>query len=801
MRRLLLFFIIALYGFDQLSAADILFSGTIIDKDSKNPIVAASVTALEQKKRSFSNRKGEFKLPIKSGVNTIVISSIGYCSDTIRIDKSFKQDSLTIELKANPIKAGEAIVIGDIQPEEIIKRAIAKKSENQSKIRTVEALVYSKLFLDVMGSSAKFSGDGSTTKAEVNIFGGPDNKEKTPTVLFLESFTRNYQDIPNNLNYNQIEKRRQTKNINSDANMLALTEYVNFYDDEIKLLDARFPAPLCSFANSFYNYEILTKKRLDDKIIYEMTIKPKSDASPGFIGKISIIDGSYELIEADLRPHPEDAILFVKDLHYYQKYSEVEKGLWYPLMLDIDFSANINAVKGFLEFNPIGRVRSVVNEIKINKPLPDSLYKYSNRSISVADPEADSSKDSYWDFNSLYSLSDEEKAIFKNVDSAVAKIKQDSIKKGPIQFGIDPLLDFNRVESVDLGLSPSMNFYTIPVKSDVYYSFGQKKIYADFDISYKASIDPLSSFEFSFGMFDKADIISQNLIYPKIANALVLAFLHSDYYDYMETRGLAAKLKYKYLGLFEANIGYENSRHNSIDRTTSKTLYDDEKLRDNPHILNGRYSQYNFGVKLGDYSGSVFDKDFKWKIIADGFYGEKDDLALVYKGVQAQAGIEIPLFRTGYKPISLELFGRGGISTDSLPEQFQFRMPTSLRIYADDFTFISAKEAKFGGNRYWEAHAKFNITDYLWRALDLPLFNGRGLELSLAFSGARYYNTNIRNLYQDTKNNYYAEVGFDISRIPSYISDFFYFTAKARWGVGPEASGRAGFALSAHLPF
>jgi hypothetical protein len=274
---------------------------------------------------------------------------------------------------------------------------------------------------------------------------------------------------------------------------------------------------------------------------------------------------------------------------------------------------------------------------------------------------------------------------------------------------------------------------------------------------------------------------------------------HFDYYDYMKSQG------YKFYAeitnpIFELTTGIEFSEQNSLSKTTNKSIFSDELWRENPEISEGEYTTGFLVGKIGNVSYIVPSRVFENEFEVFSILGVSKNDQNAFVSVVGKYKTAIPTFNTGYGPMKLFLTFEGGKTSDVIPMQYLNRMQSSMLIINKLGNFLSAPPAEFGGREYFAGHAAFNITDLWWRFLGLPLYEGRGLNLILAGSYSRYF-AQGESVYKNTGNYHYSEVGFGFTRIPTFISNVVYLSFDARWGVGPIASGRFGWALSVSLPF
>lgn len=791
-------FILILFPANSYSK-DFTVIGRVINADTKEPVIAASVKVLESAMGTYTNNKGYFRINLWKTAYKFAISSIGYKKTIIDISSDYNGDTILVVLPVSEIVSKEAVIYGQIKPEEIIKRAIAKKNENNNRIKTVSASIYTKLFTDIGGNlgSSIFSDDQST-----GISLSSKKDDRMPSTFLMENFSQFYKDVDQGINHSTILQRRQTKNLSAIANQFVMNEFINFMDNEVLFFDTHMKTPLCDDALDYYNFSLINKSFSDDKYIYHLSINPKSSIAPGFEGTISILEGTYELIGLNLRPTSNTAIQFIDSLNFIQKYSNISKNIWYPTYLEVNGKAELNLISGLQNAKLDLKAVSIINQIEINQKLPDSIYVYKDKRSVDIDVTADSVKKEFWDKNALFDLSEFEKNVYNVVDSlALKRKKTDSLADSPVKFNFDPYIDFNRVGSISFGLSPIVKFFGLPIKGHMYYSTGQKEFYGDMNIEMKGKLSNQMLFSFDFNVFSKIESMGFDKSYSRIYNTFATALFHEDYYDYLQKDGMDFGIGIKYYSLFDIKFTYENSRQFALKKTTNRTIFSNSNLRDNPEAFKANYSVFSLDINLGKDNDNNIEGDFNYYWKTKAFYGEFVGISYLFKGVESVLDVYIPLIKTGYKPIAFNVIGVGGYSDDKMPAQYQFRMKTSLAIIGKFGNFYTAAPAEFGGMRYFEVHGKFDFQDYFWRVIGLPLYEGRGINFELYASTGQYYGSQKSVIYKSTEEKYYTEFGFGFSKLPTFFSNVFYWEFQCRWGIGPVAAGRFGWAVGLSLPF
>jgi hypothetical protein len=774
--------------------------GNVIDATTGKTIPGASVRIAGTNRGSYSSSKGFFRLSVNRG-EKILVRSLGYGSDSLIV--SDKLAKLEFKLNPVPVVTGDVNVTAAITPEQIIERAVKKRNENKEKLRTFSGELYSKLVMELDGSliSISTNKEGKVSmEASIGI-GGNEDPSDSRKYIIMETFSTVMNDYEKNISMATINKRRQTANIPSEQNIMAITQFVSFYDDDITFLKTTMPSPIGNSALSAYHFTLKERINQNGRYIYVLKVEPKSSIYPRFEGEIRIIEETYNIIELELSPSATTAIPFFENITIKQIYNESEEKVWYPAFLDVSAKAKVDVVSGLFDFSTDVKVTSIFSDAKINVTLPDSIYNGSSRKITVSNL-GDYRDSLFWERNSLRELSDREMEIYAKVESAVALDSAQSIQtKSNINFSwMIPYIDFNRVSSVSLGLQPNLEVYGFNLKTKGYFSFGLQDVFG----SVRFELPPVNifgaDFIFSAKVFSVQDEFGHSIgQYPRLFNTAAAAFVHEDYNDYYQNDGFGLDIDISTRNL-KFSIGADFSRNFSLDKTTDKSLFEDYEWRNHPKAINGDYRILRSVISYGRINPIMLPEKIEGEIGIDAFGGQETKTETEFGGISGRLIVSIPTFQTGYGAMKLMLSLSGGIASDETPVQYQHRMATRLFILNNVGNFYTAPLGYYGGNKYYSVQALYNLSDIWWRWIGLPTFEGRGPELTIGGTYGEYYN-NTSSFYNETGSAGYSEAGFGLSRLPTFFSNVIYWSFDVRFGIGPNAKGRTGGALSVKLPF
>lgn len=798
MKKLAICLCLILFTFanNLLFAQTKLIVGTVVESESLKPISGATIRLVESNKGTYTSQSGKFRLQVPTGRQVLKISSIGYQTQKINLNE--KSDSITIKLVPDPILMKSVQVTGDIDANQIIKRAIKRKEENLSRIKTFSGILYSKIVLEMSGS-VYGAIDGQSNKLTLATNFGTGSIPSQYQMFLLENFSRNYIDYTKNIDHKSIIQRRQTANLDAAANILAIGEFREFMKDKVRFANAVFTTPLSNDAFDYYNFELEKRTILDDRYVYVINVIPNTSVYPVFKGKIYIVEGTYNLIEVDLKPSDESAISFVKDLNFNQKFEEIKRDIWFPTFFEVTGKAQVNILKGMLDVGTDFKATSIYSDMAVNEALPDSIYKQNVPRITVI-TSADSTNNKFWEQNSLRDISPKELNIYSTVDSLVTNAKKDSIAAEGFNYSYMPEFGFNRTSSVLLGLNLKANTGDFEFEGMGAYSFGQKKPYGYANLSYNIdSDDERSKFDITFGIYSNSETMGTDDTYPKIVHSIMSLLTHKEYYNFFKESGWSITANYENNGL-EFWTEFEQARHFLLKNSTDRSIFQEKRYRSNPAADPGNYNVISFGSIFDGITITVQRNIFQYAYEFNAFYGQNHEKSKFFRGAEAKLRAFIPTFYTGYAPMSLDIDLHAGYTSKSTPLQYMYLMQTGFVFLGQNHSFISAPLGRFGGSEYASAAVHFNTQDLWWRALGLPLYEGRGLELIFSGLIGKYNNFNNK-IYSSTGNKFYAEAGFGLDKIPTFVSNLIYLKAEFRWGVESLAKDRFGFALWASLPF
>lgn len=768
--------------------------GTVTDAATGLPIGGASIRIQGTTKGTYTRSNGTFRLPLLNTEHTLLIRSIGYKEATIA---TAPLQHLAINLESTGITKPSVEVVANIEPSEVIKRAIAKASENDRRLQTLISTTYSKMRVYV----------------DAPMLTGVSVPKESITETFAKVY---YQRYPQRQKRVHILQRRQTRNIPASSNLAVFDDFVNITQPEMQFLDTRMVMPLGADALDTYTYRIVSRKPLGDRIVYEVAFEPTSRLFPGFEGTLSIVDGSYQVVAADFGPTPQTAIPSVKGLRYVQRYEQATDSLWVPMYQLVTGEGAVSVVAGLAEFVLKLSIEAYVTQVEPNAAIADSLLhpkrdtavetstttksggitisvKGNDKQVSVAD-DADSSRPDFWHAHAYTEMSAEEAKAYRIADSLVANSPPQPTDVKPSiglitvgSLGVNILPVLTRSTTTGLAGGGELEFVYKPVSLTTMAAWGKNgttigKIGVDVAIVKSDGIE----LSVQGAMFSQVSTIQpQRMILGK-ENFLNLAdLLFMDYADYYRRDGWSVGLTTT-TSLIKSKLEFASTR-----QYAEPLAVDVNRTVVMPTPGNYQTLALTTNINTPSQLGLLFGTKPLVSGTVNATVGREVTGNDMFATLGASLNVNVPTFSTGYRPMELSVTLTGAaVLTATAPRQYQSSLLRRLRALGTTTELATVPNNRYGGNSSVTLHIEHNFSDLWWRAIGLPtISNKRGLDLVAQFgSGITNGSAPIDAQTWTHTTAPYMEAGFALARIPSFVSDLVNLRFDALWPVGSMRS-------------
>ncbi len=790
-----------------------ILTGVVTNARTGEVVGGASIRVAESTRGTYTNARGEFRLPLPDGAQSLVIRSLGYQQKTIRLADVATSGAFAIE----PSSVGyDAVrVLGEITPEEVIKRASDRVQDNADRITTLVSTLYSKMRVRVDGLEAV--------------------ADDSPNESITETFSQIYdQRQPEKRKHVRILQRRQTKNIAAGENMAVFDQFFDFTTPEIRIMETRLVTPLSPDALDEYQFILLGKEPLGDLMVYRIAFEPKARMYPGFEGTITIVEGTYQVIAAEFAPTDETAFPFVKGIRYTQRYERATDSIWVPMYQEITASAGVMVLAGILEVEGKVNIETWVTDVTVNQPIADSLLtdptdsnrrrsmiaetggvrvriRQADRITSVA-PDADSSRPEFWETHAFAQQSPAELDAYRIADSiATASPKpteQDGPRRatvglfqyGPIGVDLAPFIDRTSITGWRFGAEFDLTYDR--VKMTLLGTIGERDVYTG-EIGLDVGLIDERGFRLALSgsVFSQPNTVQPGRTIFGRVNFLNLSnVIYAYWSDYYRADGFDVGFNGR-VNDVRFNVVGTWARHFNmpiIDAPDREVVRADageyQTLAATVSI-----AQPTFFTELFGGGSPIFGS-------VTGVIGREKATDVAFATLEGTLSVRQETFATGYYPMRLDVDLTAGTSLMSaLPRQYQFTFVQRYPVFGTNTAMATVPINAFGGTEYVRAHVEHNFSDIWWRAIGLPVFgNKRGIDLIGIYDAGQMWQDQSplpSGSGWDASRGWYQEAGFGLGRIPTFISDLFYLRFDALWPVGGlQQQGSFGWSITLSSP-
>lgn len=405
-------------GISEAFSQDTKIRGKITDKVSGESLPFVNVVYQGKKNiGTISDFNGDFFLETRNPSDSLIISYVGYKSQTIKVKKGQFQQ-MNILLESDDIKLNEVVVLpGENPAHRIINKIVERKEiNNPDKLDAYSYEVYNKLEIDVNNIDDEFKKNKAFKHFQF-IFDYIDTSAitgKNFLPMFISETISDY--------YFRKEPKSEKENIkankisgvsNESVTQLMGQMYlkVNIYDNFINTFGKGFVSPIANFGKMYYRYYLIDSTFIGNQWCYQISFKPRRKQEPTFTGDFWVHDTTFAIKKVQVRIADDANINFIQDLVVNQEYERVGNDIW---MLSKD--------KMFVDFNLsdkkvgfFGRKSTSFKNFKFNTQVDSKIFDEIN-SI-VVDKEAIEKDDEFWRANRHDTLSTKEKSIYAMVDS------------------------------------------------------------------------------------------------------------------------------------------------------------------------------------------------------------------------------------------------------------------------------------------------------------------------------------------------------------------------------------------------
>ncbi len=757
------FLILVVLAATAFSQPSFTIRGKVIDASNNDPLPSAIIKITGTQQGTITNANGEFRYTLLDSGAVLVVSYVGYRSDTI-VAATAGNRSLLIQLQPSAIQMAEVVIMGEDPAYEIIRMAIESKKKWMQRLTSYEGKAFNRLVIRAQDSIA------AITEAYSTLYWRSDDSLREV-----------------------ITQQKQTGNLPKSMSPSRVQNVINLNDDTIAMDGFRFIGPTSPDAFNYYDYKLLFTRKMDNFEVYMIQVIPKSRISPLFKGTIAIAERSYAVIEADLEPNEAYVQPFVNfsKLHYIESFRLFDNAFWLPTHFRLELGLEISLMG--IKIPPIGIDRDVViYEYPVNPKLPDSLRSLSGMSVDSSAKKIDST---FWKTHDVLPMTAEQDSAYQKLDSTQTLEKQFAPSGVAINLltsfstGVLSYLDlaFNRVEAWHIGVSKTIDMLVngVGVRGGAAYGSADHrwKWHAGATWQFGSTIGhslrlgtaliKLSErkWSLSFDAYDQVDEFPLMLMKDRFFNSLSALLAHTDVYDYYSRRGVSASLAYLPASSWRIMLSGLSEREKSLAKNTEYSFFNrSDTYRDNPSIIEGRMSTLTLGAT---YATTVMPGIAKNAFSASAS-AEYSDPSLYsdYSFTQFNMKLGGKISTMNYNlmfPPSLTVVLNAGTTAGHLPPQRYFSLASNVLFIGEHGTLRGVGGCEFYGDRYMVCSAEYNFRRAPFVLTGIKWLYESKLELILIAAAARtWFSDRVLQVPRFTvydTGDWYYEAGIGLSNI------------------------------------
>lgn len=398
--------------------------GTVVDSLTREPLPYAAVFLKGSDMGVQTNENGEFEINTRVNFINVQVSSMGYATKEIFVNKGERND-LLVELASTGVTLKEVVV----KPG---KEKYSKK--NNPAVEFVEKLMSRKEMYDPRNHDYY-----SYDKYEKMTFALNDfsEKQKEKWIFKKFQFIFDYMDtsevsgkpILNVSVKEKLSKELYRKKPHSEKEYVSaikragideifdeesvqrflddVFQEVDIFSNNVAIMQNRFVSPLSRIGTGFYKYYLSDTIEVDGVRCIELSFTPFNNRSFGFLGRIYVPENDTTLFIKKVKLSVPKAINlnYVDNILIEQNYEKAPDGSRIKTKDDmvVEFSI-LPSTQGLY-----ARRNTAYRNHSFSKPDNDSIFRMEGRSIMAAD--AMLMPDEYWKDHRMVPIKQNENSI------------------------------------------------------------------------------------------------------------------------------------------------------------------------------------------------------------------------------------------------------------------------------------------------------------------------------------------------------------------------------------------------------
>jgi len=380
--------------------------GEVVDTNTKEPLVFATLNLLETNISTITNTEGKFILKIPASIKNgkIKISFIGYKSKEIEVAE-FAKNFNTISLNETAMELQEVNILTLKDAANLVKEVFKNKADNYLKDPTVMTAFYRETI-------KKRNRNVSLSEAVVNIYKTPYTSTKKDEIqIFKARKSTDYRKL------DTVAFKLQGGPFNSlFIDMIKYPEYI-FSNQDIQNYNFNFSRITEINGKTIYVIKFLQKKTVT-KTLYqgELYIEPKNKILISAVYSLNITN-NFQASKLFVKRKPRNAFVYPKEVIYRVDYKENE-GKWHYSYGNAMLEFKIDWNKKLFNTTYTMNCEMAITDWKLNTSTQKlNRAERIKPSIILGDAVKGFSDPNFWGAHNIIEPE-------KNIESAIRKIRK-----------------------------------------------------------------------------------------------------------------------------------------------------------------------------------------------------------------------------------------------------------------------------------------------------------------------------------------------------------------------------------------
>lgn len=317
------------------------FSGRVIDESTGEGLPFVNILVKGTEMGAFTDVDGNYALKIGADTATLVFTYLGYAPSELKQREG--EAASQVNMKAKDVQIEEVLILPDYSYDEyLFKQILAHKKENNpDNHAAVEVLDHSRTFVCLANLKEDVKDKRMFKDAQDAFLADGDSALMMP-VFFAEKVSRRkgtQSEVISSRNHGILQQMdQQIQSVITQK----LSARLNFYDEQLVLLNRGFPGPLARGARTFYNIYVADSSTVKGKKQYKFDFYPKNYRNITFKGSFWVEDSSFALLKVEATLPNSANLNFVRDLEVGVSYQQDQAGDWHLESQQLQMKMGLN---------------------------------------------------------------------------------------------------------------------------------------------------------------------------------------------------------------------------------------------------------------------------------------------------------------------------------------------------------------------------------------------------------------------------------------------------------------------------